>query len=80
MELKKGFMVQEAAASLIIHHRVGYTVYKVLKAPRVITSQIGTKDPTPPFPNDKKKCNKEQQPWKCMQLDERSYKDSSRIW
>lgn len=48
-------MVQEAAASLIVYHRVGYTVYKVLKAPRVITSQIGTKNPTPPFPNDKKR-------------------------
>lgn len=54
MELKKKGMVQEAAASLIIYHRVGYTVYKVLKAPRVITSQIGTKNPTPPFPNDQK--------------------------
>lgn len=62
-------MVQEAAASLIIYHRVGYTVYKVLKAPRVITSQIGTKNPTPPFPNDQKNVKKEQQPWKCMQLD-----------
>ena len=58
MELKKSAMVQEAAASLIIYHRVGYTVYKVLKAPRVITSQIGTKNPTPPFPNDQKKSKK----------------------
>ena len=32
MGMKRIVMVQEAVASLIIYHRVGYTVYKVLKA------------------------------------------------
>jgi hypothetical protein len=55
MEMKRRVMVQEAAASLIIYHRVGYRVYKVLKAPRVITSPIGTKKSNAPYPNEKKK-------------------------
>lgn len=53
--MKRRVMVQEAVASLMIYHKVGYTVYKVLKAHRVITSQIGTKKSNAPFPHDKER-------------------------